>query len=70
MQYHYVVMYDTNTGKWTIENEAPYLTDGNVWDDDIGWFVPTEEPFRTIDERCAVMVSTLASSWPAVDASV
>ena len=45
MQYHYVVMYDDNTGEWSNEDEARYL-DGNVYDEareHSRWFFPEED---------------------------
>lgn len=73
MQYHYVVMFDDQSGKWSLEDDSRYL-DGNVWSViDQEWFWPDENnsyPEFVIDERCRIMLDTLASIWPAVDTEV
>lgn len=32
MQHHFVVMYDTETGKWGVETEYAGFFDGTIWD--------------------------------------
>ena len=46
MQYHYVVGYDTEIGKWFVESDTTaYFPDGNIWDNKkltetgYGWMV-------------------------------
>jgi hypothetical protein len=73
MQYHYVIAFDDQTKKWSLEDETQYL-DGNVWDtEDQEWFWPDENnsyPEFVIDERARQMISVLATIWPAVDTEV
>ena len=33
-QYHFTVMYDTETGYFTVESESTHIEPGNVWDTD------------------------------------
>lgn len=70
MQYHYVVCFDEETGKWSVEDETKYL-DGNIWDEaDQDWYWARDAREELIDERCTIMLTTLASIWPAVDTEV
>ena len=73
MQYHYVVAFDDQTKKWSLEDETQYL-DGNVWNpEDMEFFWPDENnsyPEYVIDERARQMVSVLATIWHAVDTEV
>ena len=50
MQYHYVVFYDSEKKKWSMQFDSDaYFPDGNVWDDmranefGAGWFIPMED---------------------------
>ena len=50
MQYHYVVFYDTDTKKWSMEYDVEaYFGEGHVWDDKradetgYGWFYPGDD---------------------------
>jgi starvation-inducible outer membrane lipoprotein len=74
MEFHYMVVYNTDTKSWDLIDETPYLPDGNVYDSEAdtwyGWFQPDEQGSPTaylIDERCRTMLTTLASIWPEVD---
>jgi hypothetical protein len=72
MQFHYVVGYDSETGKWFVEADPEaYFPDGSVWDerdaDDngYGWFM-TEDgtPENALDMTCWQMLNSLVSIWP------
>lgn len=77
MEFHYVVIYNSNTKKWSVVADADaYMPDGNVWDEKrdaeggYGWFAPfpDDDPEAyLIDERAYTMLHTLASIWPEVD---
>lgn len=73
MEFHYVVMYDSDTKSWEVVDETPYLPDGNVYDteaDWYGWFFPDEVKQPTealIEANARNMLNTLASIWPEVD---
>lgn len=50
MQYHYVVIYDTDKKKWKMSFDSDaYFTDGYVWNGDrsdesgYGWFIPEDD---------------------------
>ena len=50
MQYHYVVFYDTDRKKWSMEYDVEaYFGEGHVWDDKradetgYGWFYPGDD---------------------------
>lgn len=73
MQFHYVVVYDSDTKSWgVIDDDSGYLPDGRVWDENAypGWFHPDPDGHPreyVIDERAFTMLRTLASIWPEVD---
>lgn len=73
MQFHYVVVYDSDTKSWgVIDDDSGYLPDGNVWDESVypGWFHPDPDGYpqaALIDERAFTMLRTLATIWPEVD---
>lgn len=72
MQFHYVVMYDSDTKSWGVVDEVDaYMPDGTVWDDfEQEWFWPDADNYpqeSAIDERAYTMLRTLASIWPEVD---
>lgn len=73
MEFHYVVVYDSDTKSWNVIDETPYLPDGNVYDEDAdwyGWFFPdeVEQPQEALIEANARnMLNVLASIWPEVD---
>ena len=51
MQYHYVVVYDSEEKKWNVEYDSlAYFEDGNVWSLELseknynnGWFCPSSK---------------------------
>lgn len=65
MQYHYVVCYDEQSQKWSVEDETKYL-DGNVWDDvNAEWFWPTDGSEQDEqDRKCRNMIQALVPIWP------
>lgn len=69
-QYHYVVAFDSETKKWSCENDAGLL-DGNVWSEDEQHFTwPNDEDIpnsELIDQRCKNMLNALVPIWPEVD---
>jgi hypothetical protein len=69
MQFHYVVMYDSDTKKWSFDPDMTDNLDGNVYTEDDGffWAAPEYPNSEIIDERCMIMLNTLASIWPEVD---
>ena len=74
MQYHYVIVFDDVTKKWSVENELGFLPDGNIWnqspddDDDYGWIIPEDGSLPDlIDQRCHNMLNALVPIWPEVD---
>ena len=69
MEFHYVVKYNSETKKWSFDPDMTDSLDGNVWTDDDGFFWASEEypGSEIIDERCMIMLNTLASIWPEVD---
>lgn len=78
MEYHYVVAFNDQTKKWSLEDETLYL-DGNIYNQEEyegyegHWFWADENnsyPEYVIDERCRTMLRTLASIWPTVDTAV
>ena len=69
-QYHYVVKFDSNTKKWSVDYDMTDNFDGHIWDDDIGFFYADDNILpgsQLIDERCCNMLDSLVSIWPAVD---
>lgn len=73
MQFHYVVMYDSENKSWGVLDEVEgYFPDGTVWDGE-EWFWPDFDRYDetyTIDQRAYTMLRTLASIWPEVDHGV
>ena len=69
MEFHYVIKYDTETKKWSYDDDMTDSLDGNVWTDEDGFFWPAPEypQSEIIDERCRTMINTLMSIWPEVD---
>lgn len=73
MQFHYVVIYDSASKTWAVEDGAveAYFPDGTVWDwDTHKWLHPDPDNFpevAAIDERAYTMIRTLATIWPEVD---
>lgn len=69
MQFHYVVNYDTDTGKWSYDWEMTDGLDGNVYTDDDGFFWPAPEyPMsEEIDQKCQNILHDLLPTWPEVD---
>lgn len=72
MEFHYVVMYDSDTKSWGVVDEVDgYMPDGTVWDNDTQeWFMPDIQGSPTaylIDDRAYTMLRTLATLWPEVD---
>jgi len=67
MQYSYVVTYDSDKDKWFIDHDMIGNMDGNVWDDDLGFFWPDDEhaPMSEgIDQKCMQMLHSLVTIWP------
>ena len=68
-QFHYVVMYDTETDKWSVEDEGGFL-DGNVWsgqdvDGEPFWhWVEEGTREEAIDSKCTNMLHSLVTIWP------
>ena len=54
MQYHYVVIFDTDKNDWIVEQDPfDYFPNGNIWDDDHGWRVADEgSDEERIDYEC------------------
>jgi len=72
MQYHYVVMYDSDSDSWRVEPDPEaYFSDGNIWSDTLadeqgsGWFFPEEGSFEnSLDIKCWQMIYNLCTIWP------
>lgn len=67
MQFSYVVTYDSDKDKWFIDNDMIGNMDGNVWDDDLGFFWADDEfaPMSEgIDNKCYQMLRSLVPIWP------
>lgn len=68
-QFHYVVMYDESTGKWSVEDETRYL-DGNVYDTDApyseGWNFPYGEQ-QDIDDACHRTLEAAMAIMPRIE---
>ena len=77
MEFHYVVIYNSESKKWYVVGDTePYFPDGNVWDNSLdeegeyGWILPLDDEYpqaALIDQRAYTMLNTLASIWPEVD---
>ena len=72
MEFHYVVVYDSDTKTWgVVDDDSAYFPDGNVYNSDneyYGWSLAGDSlESIAIDERCHTMLRTLASIWPEVD---
>lgn len=69
MQFHYVVMYDTDTGKWMYDWDMTDGLDGNVYTDGDGFFWPVPEyPMsEEIDRKCQNILNDLLPTWPEVN---
>ena len=70
MQFHYTVMFDTESDTWSVEfDPSAYYPDGNIYDksNDIGhgWFFPEEGSFdESLDHKCWQMLHSLVTIWP------
>ena len=68
MEYHYTVMYNDETKKWSVEADGSvYYTDGNVYDKNTfpGWFVPEEgSDCEFIDHEVYLTLSYLVDTFP------
>ena len=72
MQYHYVVGYDTETGKWFVESDTTaYFPDGNIWDDKRyksdfwGWFISEDgSDEESLDSDLFKTLHYLVDTWP------
>lgn len=67
MQFHYIVMYDSDTDKWSLEEDTNSILDGNVWSNDHGWFYADDNDYPgsyNIDTECRNMLHWLADTWP------
>lgn len=78
MQYHYVVVYDTDTDKWTVESEwETYFPDGSIYNTEMienggfpngvypGWFMPEEgSDQEALDAELWRTLYYIAPTWP------
>ena len=66
MEFHYLVKYDSNTDKWSLDEDTNYILDGNVWSENDGWFYPSPEypNSESIDVDCRKTLYYLADTWP------
>jgi len=61
MELTYVVSYNTETQKWSVEDETLYL-DGNIWDNQTEeWYWATSPHDELVDSRCHNMLNALVS---------
>ena len=67
MQFHYIVMYDSDTDKWSLEEDTNCIFDGNVWSENDGWFYADDDDYPgsyNIDRECLNMLQSLVPIWP------
>ena len=69
MKLHYVIVYNTETKKWSFDWDMTDNFDGNCYTNEDGFFWPAPEypDSEIIDERCQNMINALLPIWPAVD---
>lgn len=72
MQFHYVVGYDSETGKWFVEADPEaYFPDGYIFDDKMasetgyGWFIPEEgSPEEALDYELLKTLGYIVDTFP------
>ena len=63
----YIVSYNTETQRWSVDDETMYI-DGNIWDNrEEEWSWATGPHDELVDSRCRNMLIALAPTWPKVD---